>query len=214
MWLRKLVWKILGINYYKYLESKKNINLKDASWVDIGKSTYDNGAYVWRWSSNSKLAIGNFCSIANDVHFICDSGYHTESKITSFPLFHELLDKNDFVIINSRKLQVKDITKTINPAKQNIDIGNDVWIGPRVTILPNVSIGNGVTILAGSVVSDNLPDYSIVGGIPAKILSYKYDFETINKLNTIKWWDWETNKIKTNIDDFYLPINDFLNKHI
>jgi len=211
--IRKLLWKFLGINYYNFLKNKKHINLKDADWVKLGRNSYDNGAYVWRWNANSKLVIGNFCSIANDVHFIYDSGYHGESKITSFPLFHEILEKEDEVIINNIQYKVKDIVNQMPPQKQNIRVGHDVWIGDRVTILPNVTIGNGVTILAGAIVSDDIPDYAIAGGVPAKVISFKHDAIVIQKLNAIAWWNWENKKIKSSVNDFYLPVSDFINKH-
>lgn len=211
--LRKIIWKFLGINFYNFLKSKNYVNLKDAKWVKIGKNSYDNGAYVWRWNLNTTLIIGKYCSIANDVHFICDSGYHGESQITSFPLFHELMKKDDEVIIQSKIYKIKDISAELAPKKQNITIGNDVWIGARVTILPGVTIGNGVTILAGAVVTEDVSDYTIVGGIPAKIINFKHEHDVIAKLNTIAWWNWEDKKIKESLNDFYLPIEEFINKH-
>lgn len=212
--LRKILWRILGINFYNFLNSKKNIALKDASWVEIGYKSYDNGAYVWRWNLGTKLIIGNYCSIANDVHFICDSGYHGESEITSFPLFHEVLETTDFVTIQNVNYNVSNITRELPPQKQNITIGNDVWIGAKATILPGVSVGNGVTILAGAVVSEDVPDYAIVGGVPAKILKLKHSQDIVNKLNSISWWNWEEAKIRDSINDFYLPIDEFIKKHI
>ena len=211
--LRKLLWKLLGINFYSYLKYKKHTNLRDANWVELGNNTYDNGAYVWRWNTNSKLTIGNFCSIANDVHFICDSGYHGESQITSFPLFHEILNREDLVTIQNVSFKVKDIVNQLPPQKQHIRVGHDVWIGARATILPNVTIGNGVTILTGAVVSVDVPDYAVVGGVPAKVLYFKHEASIVEKLNLIAWWNWDQNKIKTSINDFYLPIQEFIKKH-
>lgn len=211
--IRKLLWKFLGINFYNFLKNKRHINLKDASWVQLGRNSYDNGAYVWRWNANSKLVIGNFCSIANDVHFICDSGYHGESKITSFPLFHEMLHKEDEVVINNIRYKIKDIVNQLPPQKQDIKIGHDVWIGARATILPNVTIGNGVTILAGAIVSEDVPDYALVGGVPAKVISFKHNAIVIQKFNAIAWWNWENKKIESSVNDFYMPVEDFINKH-
>lgn len=211
--LRKIVWKLLGKNFYSYLKNKKNTNLSDADWVKTGKNTYDNGAYVWRWYKHSTLTIGHYCSIANDVHFICDSGYHGESAITSFPLFHELMEKDDEVIIQSKKYKIKAISDELAPVKQNITIGNDVWIGARATVLPGVTIGNGVTILAGAVVTEDIPDYAVAGGVPAKIINFKHEPQIIAKLNAVEWWNWEDAKIKKHLNDFYLPIEEFLNKH-
>jgi virginiamycin A acetyltransferase len=211
--IRKYLWRFLGINFYTYLKGKNTVYLKDASWAEIEKKTYDNGAFVWRWYNHSTLKIGKYCSIAANVNFICDSGYHTESEITSFPLFHEILDKKEEVIIGNQQYKVGDITDKIKPEKMNIQIGNDVWIGMNAIILPSVTIGNGVTILAGAVVSKDVPDYAVVGGIPAEIVKYKHSQEIIDKLNKISWWDWSDEKMKTHINDFYLPMEVFVKKH-
>lgn len=212
--IRKLLWRILGINYYNYLKGRNNTYLKDAKWANVGYKTYDNGAFVWRWYNGSKLVIGKYCSIANDVNFVCDSGFHTESQITSFPLFHEILEKNDNVIINNTSYVVKDIKENLKPLKTGIIVGNDVWIGMNVTILPGVTIGNGVTVLAGAIVSEDIPDYAVVGGIPAKVIKFKHDKEKIDALNKISWWDWPEEKIKQNINDFYLPMENFIQKYL
>ena len=212
--IRKLLWRILGINYYNYLKGKNHTYLKDADWAEIGSKTYDNGAFVWKWYNNSSLQIGKYCSIANDVNFICDSGYHTESPVTSFPLFHEVLEKNDEVKINNVLYKAGEIIDKIKPQKANIVIGNDVWIGMNVTILPGTKIGNGVTIMAGAIVSDDIPDYAIAGGVPAKIIKIKHNQVIINALNEISWWDWSDEKIKLSINDFYLPIEIFIKKHL
>lgn len=211
--LRNGLWKILGINHYKYLKNKMHTHLKEVKWVTVGEGTYDNGAYVWRWNVHSRITIGNYCSIANDVHFIVDSGYHNESEITSFPIFHELLDKNDIVVIAGKKIIVNDIKSQLTPCKQHILIGHDVWIGANATILPGIKIGNGVTVLAGAVVSENIGDYAIVGGVPARVLKYKHDAATVFKLNTISWWYWSKTEIKERANDFYLPIDEFINKY-
>ena len=212
--IRKLLWRMLGINYYTYLKGQKSTYLKDAKWAVVGDKTYDNGAFVWKWFNNSSLKIGKYCSIANYVNFICDSGYHTESQVTSFPLFHEILEKNDEVIINNISYKVSGIRGELRPEKRNIIIGNDVWIGMNATILPGVRIGNGVTILAGAVVSDDIPDYAIAGGVPAKTIKFKHSPEVIEKLKKISWWNWSEEKIKLNVNDFYLPIDIFIKKHL
>ncbi|MGN8174608.1 CatB-related O-acetyltransferase [Flavobacterium johnsoniae] len=212
-YVRKMFWKILGINYYNYLKGINKTYLKDAKWASVGNKTYDNGAFVWKWFNNSSLVIGKYCSIANDVNFICDPGFHTQSEITSFPLFHEVLKKNDKVTINDVFYKVSDINEKLKSQKANIVVGNDVWIGMNVTILPGVKIGNGVTVLAGAVVSSDVPDYSVAGGVPAGIIKFKHNQQIIDALNKISWWDWPEEKIKLNINDFYLPIEIFIQKH-
>lgn len=210
---RKWVWKFLGSKYYEFLKGNRSTWLKDADWVKIGPNTYDNGAFVWKWFDGSTLEIGNYCSIAAQVHFVCDSGYHTQSAVTSFPLFHEVAPKDHEVTIGGHSYRVGEIRTRLRPEKSGIKIGNDVWIGMNATILPGVTIGNGATILAGAVVSRDVPDYAIAGGVRAEVVRFKHDRDTIAELNRIAWWDWPRHKILAHLDDFYLPIDAFIQKH-
>ena len=86
-----------------------------------------------------------------------------------------------------------------------VTIGNDVWIGANVIILSGVSIGDGAIIAAGAVVTKDVEDYSIVGGVPAKLIKYRFSKEQIHRLQKIKWWDWSHEKIEEHIEEFYQP---------
>ena len=86
-----------------------------------------------------------------------------------------------------------------------VEIGHDVWIGTNVTILPSVKIGNGAIIAAGAVVTKDIPDYAIVGGVPAKVLKYRFSDDEIKRLNQSKWWEWPDEKIKRHINKFSAP---------
>jgi serine acetyltransferase len=89
-----------------------------------------------------------------------------------------------------------------------------VWIGKSVTIMSGVKIGDGSVIASNSVITKDIPPYSIVGGNPSKHIKYRFNSEQIYKLLTIKWWDWEDEKIKSNINLLFSEeINDFLDKH-
>jgi virginiamycin A acetyltransferase len=206
--LRKIVWKILGNEYYTFLKGQNKNYLHLAKNVSIGYKTYHNGAFVWQWHNNSELEIGKYCSIANDVNFILDSGHHQVSEITTFPHFNHLRNNSVFLNEESKKQLKQSI---VTPESKTI-IGNDVWIGMNVIILPNVKVGNGATILAGSVVSKDVPDYTVVGGIPGTVIKMKYNSEIVNKLQQIAWWNWEPKKVEENVEDFYLPIQEFINK--
>lgn len=206
-WLRNIGWKILGENYYKFLKNQHKIYIDHSRNVSIGAKTYHNGAFVWRWNKESSLQIGSYCSIANDVHFILDSAYHLVSNVTSFPLFNHI--KNTGIISSSDFINFK---KEVKPVKADIVVGNDVWIGMNAIILPGVKIGNGVTIMAGAVVSKDVPDYKVVGGVPAKIINSKYENSVIDKMQQIAWWDWPEKIVEENWEDFYLPIDDFIKK--
>ncbi len=70
-----------------------------------------------------------------------------------------------------------------------LKIGNDVWIGANVLILDGVTIGNGAIIAAGAVVTKDVPPYAVVGGVPAKIIKYRFNKEEIDFLEQLKWWE-------------------------
>ena len=78
------------------------------------------------------------------------------------------------------------------------EVGNDVWIGENVFFQGGVIIGDGAVVLAGAVVTKDVPPYAIVGGVPAKVLKYRYDEETIKFLLSIKWWDKDVNWLRDN----------------
>lgn len=206
--IRLFLWKLLGINYYDYLKGQRKQYLKPSKNISIGVKTYHNGAFLWRWHEESSIEIGAYCSIANDVNFILDDGDHLLSEVTSFPLFNHLND-NALPVGNQT---LKEFKQTIQPKKAHIKIGNDVWIGMNAVILPEATIGNGVTVMAGAVVSGSIPDYAVVGGVPAKIIKMKHGPEEIEKLNQIAWWHWPPEKVEQNLADFYLPVNDFIRK--
>ena len=77
-------------------------------------------------------------------------------------------------------------------------IGNDVWIGEGAFLAGGITVGDGAMILARAVVVQNVPPYAIVGGVPAKVISFRYDEDTINWLLDIQWWNLDTNWLKEN----------------
>lgn len=86
-----------------------------------------------------------------------------------------------------------------------VRIGNDVWIGANAVILPGVTVGDGAVIAAGAVVTKDVKPYSIVGGVPAKLIKYRFEPWQIELLLKLKWWDWPLEKIKENITLFQNP---------
>ena len=73
--------------------------------------------------------------------------------------------------------------------KKPITIGNDCWIGARVMLTGGITIGDGTVIYSNAVVTKDTPPYSIVAGIPAHVIGYRYEEETIRFLMKLKWWD-------------------------
>lgn len=139
--------------------------------------------------NNDKLIIGKFCSIACNAKFIMTSGNHTMKSLSTytFPIFYETWG-----------LDVSHITDAWDN-KGDIVIGHDVWIGYDAIIMSGVKIGDGAIIGTRSIVTNDVPPYTIVGGIPAKVIKKRFSDDIILKLLKIKWWDWSYEKIKANI---------------
>ncbi len=133
-----------------------------------------------------KLIIGKFCQIATGVRFIMNGGNHAINGISTFP----------FKICGGAW---KDAPLEGN-YKGDTVIGNDVWIGNSVTIMPGVKIGDGAIIGTNSVVTKDVPDYTIVGGNPAKEIRKRFDDETIEFLVNLRWWDWPIEKITEHVN--------------
>ncbi len=96
---------------------------------------------------------------------------------------------------------------------KRIRIGNDVWLGRNVIVTNGVNIGNGVIAGAGSVITKDVPDYAVVVGCPARIIRYRYNKEQIAALNRIEWWNWSDDEIRERYNDFFLPIEEFIEKY-
>lgn len=136
-----------------------------------------------------KLIIGKFCSIASGASFLLSGNQgHRYDWITAYPL--DIFEKK-----SSKKAAPAGFLR-----KGDTVIGNDVWIGTEAMIMPGVNIGDGAVIAARAVVTKNVEPYSIVGGNPAKIIKYRFSADKIKKLLEIKWWNWDIEKIKNNID--------------
>lgn len=199
--LRKFLWRILGFDFQMMLNKTDYVLLKNDRFTTKGQGTYDNGAKVWRWTK-ADLIIGKYCSIAHNVNFIVDGGFHTLSEITNYPHINNQTSEEELVELRNAIFQ-----------KEGINVGNDVWLGLNSIIMPGIKIGNGVTVAAGSVVTKDVPDYVLVGGNPAKIIKMKHTEKEIEQLLHIAWWNWSGEKIKRCKTDFYLPATEFIKKH-
>lgn len=123
--------------------------------------------------------IGRFCSIAPGV-VIGDSNHPTE-----------WLSTHSFQWGEGSWIPSEALTRFNRPVErkgQRTLIGNDVWIGANAIILPGITIGDGAIIAAGSVVSRDVPPYAIVGGVPARVIRFRFDETTIDRLMKIRWW--------------------------
>lgn len=98
--------------------------------------------------------------------------------------------------------------------ENRVTIGHDVWIGHGATILPGVTVGDGAVIGAGAVVSKSVEPYTIVGGVPARIIRRRFPQEIADRFQMLKWWDWDHDSLRTALPDFrVLDSESFLNKY-
>ncbi|WP_202808071.1 CatB-related O-acetyltransferase [Nocardia nova] len=135
-----------------------------------------------------KLIIGKFCALATGVRFIMNGANHRMDGPSTFP----------FSTMGGAWSRHVDLLMDL-PNRGDTVVGDDVWIGYGVTVLPGVRIGNGAIVAAGSVVTSDVPDYGIVGGNPARLIRTRYSDRDIARLLTIRWWDWPIEHIDAHV---------------
>ncbi|WP_085319509.1 CatB-related O-acetyltransferase [Vibrio harveyi] len=136
--------------------------------------------------SGNSLHIGKFCAFANGVQFIMPDANHATSGITTYP----------FAVFGERWAEVIPLSEYPFKTYKDTVIGNDVWLGYDVTVMPGVSIGHGAVIGAKSVVSTDIPPYSIAVGNPAKVVKTRFSESDQEVLLQLAWWDWEVELIE------------------
>ena len=172
--------------------------------VFVGRRCSGN-PHIYSNMRSDRVEIGNYCSIGPDVIIIPAQG-HIPAKE------YEQLHVSTFPLAALRRDGWKDNYGLPQKKGDFVKIGNDVWIGARAIILPSVVIGDGAIVGAGSVVTHDVPPYSVVAGGPAKILRYRYDEKQIQSLLRIAWWNWDEAKILDNLDFFYGDVNNFIKR--
>ena len=142
----------------------------------------------------TNATIGNFTAIGKDT--IIGLGKHPTNYLSTNSIFYK---KGSWIFHDDwvTEIDFEDSSKII--------IGNDVWIGRRAIILDGVEIGDGAVVAAGAVVTKDVPPYAIVGGVPAKVLKYRFESEIVKRLLEIKWWNFSDEMIISNIDLFHSP---------
>ncbi|KFE57319.1 Vat family streptogramin A O-acetyltransferase [Pseudomonas syringae] len=135
-----------------------------------------------------KLIIGKFCALARGTKFIMNGANHKISGISTYP----------FQIFGNGWEKVTPEPGDL-PYKGDTVVGNDVWMGYDVLIMPGVTIGDGAIISSRSVVVGDVPAYSVVGGNPAKVLKQRFPVDVSERLLAIAWWDWPIEKVTRNL---------------
>lgn len=172
--------------FLKNIIDNPNILIGDYTYYDDpeGADNFEKNVLYHYPFIGDKLIIGQFCAIARNVKFIMNGANHKLSGFSTYPFQ-----------IFGQGWQIATPSKEELPFKGDTVIGHDVWIGYNVTIMPGVQIGNGAIIAAQSVVVNDVPDYAIVGGNPAKILKMRFSPSVCALLTEIAWWNWPADKI-------------------
>jgi acetyltransferase-like isoleucine patch superfamily enzyme len=148
--------------------------------VQVGRGTYGVPTLHMYHYDNTRLIIGNYCSMA-PVCFI--GGGHPPDRVTTYPL-----------AIN---LGLEGAGEDGFPApSKDIVVGSDVYLGQQSVILSGVTIGDGAIVGIAGVVTKDIPPYAIVGGNPARLIRYRFSADQIAALLEIRWWDWPEEEIK------------------
>jgi acetyltransferase-like isoleucine patch superfamily enzyme len=144
-------------------------------------------SYIGKGCQLCETNIGKFCSIASNVSTYFGN-HPTSIFVSTFPSFYfDTTSILGYTFYNLDK-PLFDLYKKTDSGYV-VDIGNDVWIGDGVKIMDGIKVGNGAIIAAGAVVTKDIPPYAIVGGIPAKIIKYRFSPDNIIYLQQLKWWD-------------------------
>ncbi len=188
---------------------KKNCNISESN-INSNVQIYNNTSlwdvsvgsysYISPLSVIGKTTIGRFCSIGS--RFQCTVGNHPSNFISTSPVFFSSLKQCGITFSKNHYFN----------ERQGIKIGNDVWVGSCVFIKDGTTIENGAIVAAGAVVVDDIPAFAIVGGVPAKLIRYRFSKKIREKLCDIKWWDWPEAELKKAQPSFCEEdINEFVN---
>lgn len=151
----------------------------------LGRGTYVTSARV------SNCTVGAFCSIGPGV-LLGGLGVHPTSWVSTHPIFYSSMGQIGKVFVDCSRFDELPRNK----------VGNDVWIGARAIILDGVTIGDGAVVAAGAVVTKDVPPYAVVGGVPARIIRYRFSDQQIESLLSLKWWYWPWQELEQCADEF------------
>ena len=179
----------------------ENIHL----WLPDRGTYFDRNVNIISWSDDYKIVLGKYNSIGRDCNFFLHANHRPDWVTTSSQLWGPVTP------------EIANLHMSMGhpSCKGDIIVENDVWIGAKSTIMSGVKIQNGSIVGANSVVTKDVPPYSIVVGNPAKVVKYRFGERQIDSLLKIKWWEWTEDRIKTEAPLMWSnKIDEFIEKHL
>lgn len=152
----------------------------------INNSSIGRFTYISADTKINRAIIGSFCSIGQEC-IIGGLAKHPVDWLSTHPVFFSCRRQANFSFVD----------EDIFNEQLDVKIGHDVWIGARVMILDGCKIGDGAIIAAGAVVNKDVPPYAIVGGVPAKLIRFRFEKNQIAKILGMKWWSWSIDELRS-----------------
>lgn len=182
---------IKSVCFIKNVVTRPNILVGEYTYYDdnTGPEQFESHVAHHYEFLGDRLIIGKFCAIAKGIEFVMNGANHRMCSVTTYP----------FNIMGGGWEIATPALEDL-PFKGDTVVGNDVWIGQNVTVMPGVHIGDGAIIAANSVVTRDVPPYTVAGGNPCKILRKRFEDELIDYLLRLKWWNWAPEKIFDNLE--------------
>nr|WP_179190468.1 CatB-related O-acetyltransferase [Enterococcus sp. 4G2_DIV0659] len=160
------------------------------SYSEIGIASYCGNNCIL-----NRVKVQKFCSLGNNVEVIYGT-HPVNTFFSTHPAFFSVKKQSGITFVDENLFSENKLIEK----KYSVVIENDVWIGSHAKLLEGVTIGTGAIIAAGALVTKDVSPYSIVGGVPARVIGYRFDDSTIKKILESNWWD-------NNLSWFYEPKN-------
>jgi phosphonate metabolism protein (transferase hexapeptide repeat family) len=172
--------------------------------AQVRDSTVGDYSYLQEYVALLNTDLGRFCAVAAMTRMGAPNHPYTrvtQHRLTYTPEYYWPEKKRDAAFFADR-------------AADRCVVGNDVWFGHGVAVLPGVTVGDGAAIAAGSVVTKSVAPYTIVAGVPARQIKRRFDERNAERLQRLAWWNWDDSRIAEAVEDFRdLPLEAFLEKH-
>lgn len=177
--------------FIKNTISNPNIIVGDYTYYDDpdGSEHFERNVLYHFPFIGDKLIIGKFCALAKGVQFIMNGANHKLSGISTYP----------FQIFGNGWEKIAPAPGDL-PFKGDTVVGNDVWIGYQALVMPGVKVGNGAIISSRSVVTSDVPAYTVVGGNPARPIKVRFEPDAVAQLEKLAWWNWPIELITQHLE--------------